>query len=240
MGRFMPEIDVKRLRGQQQQQQEEDAPAEKGAVNFCGVMVPRKLSSCQHVVARERPVVYGGGSCGDGDVPIFASPEELGVASKVDGVLGNFLARMMEGGGDIMATEGGTLANAEATRIALGYLETCQREGGMFYAGVPITIEVSLLPLLSFSLLTSLSFSQGQVVGSLCVLGPSAPEGFGEKDLGAMEAMAEEARDALAGMLRQRRRGEGGRTAQQQQPQQPGQKKKRRKKKKNKKGGGRP
>ena len=238
----MPEIDVKRLRGQQQQQQEEDAPAEKGAVNFCGVMVPRKLSSCQHVVARERPVVYGGGSCGitTGDVPIFASPEELGVASKVDGVLGNFLARMMEGGGDVMATEGGTLANAEATRIALGYLETCQREGGMFYAGVPITIEVSLLPLLSFSLLTSLSFSQGQVVGSLCVLGPSAPEGFGEKDLGAMEAMAEEARDALAGMLRQRRRGEGGRTAQQQQPQQPGQKKKRRKKKKNKKGGGRP
>ena len=221
MGRFMPEIDVKRLRGQQQQQEEEDAPAEKGAVNFCGVTVPRKLSSCQHVVARERPVVYGGGSCGDGDVPIFASPEELGVASKVDGVLGNFLARMMEGGGDVMATEGGTLANAEATRIALGYLETCQREGGMFYAGVPITIE-------------------GQVVGSLCVLGPRAPEGFGEKDLGAMEAMAEEARDALAGMLRQRRRGEGGRTAQQQQPQQPGQKKKRRKKKKNKKGGGRP
>ena len=239
MGRFMPEIDVKRLRGQQQQQQEEDAPAEKGAVNFCGVTVPRKLSSCQHVVARERPVVYGGGSCGDGDVPIFASPEELGVASKVDGVLGNFLARMMEGGGDVMATEGGTLANAEATRIALGYLETCQREGGkspplavvlasdlalllagMFYAGVPITIE-------------------GQVVGSFCVLGPRAPEGFGEKDLGAMEAMAEEARDALAGMLRQRRRGEGGRTAQQQQPQQPGQKKKRRKKKKNKKGGGR-
>ena len=92
---------------------------------------------------------------------------------------------------------------------------------GMFYAGVPITIE-------------------GQVVGSFCVLGPRAPEGFGEKDLGAMEAMAEEARDALAGMLRQRRRGEGGRTAQQQQPQQPGQKKKRRKKKKNKKGGGRP
>ena len=161
------------------------------------------------------------------------------MASKVDGVLGNFLARMMEGGGDVMATEGGTLANAEATRIALGYLETCQREGGkspplavvlasdlalllagMFYAGVPITIE-------------------GQVVGSFCVLGPRAPEGFGEKDLGAMEAMAEEARDALAGMLRQRRRGEGGRTAQQQQPQQPGQKKKRRKKKKNKKGGGR-
>ena len=140
----MPEIDVKRLRGQQQQQQQEDAPAEKGeegqvAVNFCGVMVPRKLSSCQHVVARERPVVYGGGSCGDGDVPIFASPEELGVASKVDGVLGNFLARMMEGGGDVMATEGGTLANAEATRIALGYLETCQREGGMFYAGRLLT-----------------------------------------------------------------------------------------------------
>ena len=42
---FMPESDVKRLRGQQQEQQQQDAPAENGeegqvAVNFCGVMVP--------------------------------------------------------------------------------------------------------------------------------------------------------------------------------------------------------
>lgn len=149
--------------------------------DFCGMVTPRKMSTCQHVVASEKPVVYTG-------QPPFPLPDgnALAVARTVDPTLAKFLGEMEESRNPIDHARGH--GKERAMEVAAAYLGECQSNPDtMFYAGVPLELD-------------------GVVVGSFCLMGPRPPAlPFGDEDLEAMKVMAAEITKALEQQLRDNR-----------------------------------
>lgn len=151
---------------------------DKMAVDLCGLMVPRKVSQCQHVVGREDALVFEGA----GNGAPTATAEELGAAAGVDPVLGSFL-QQMQSGQSMFQNERGNIGRETAMEIALAYQQEFLQSEKHFYAGVPIIVE-------------------GQTIGSFCILGPHAPKGgFGDTDLEEMKTLSARAAQALEKQL---------------------------------------
>jgi hypothetical protein len=153
---------------------------DKLAVDLCGLVIPRKMTNCQHVVHDEKPLVYEGLKAARVE---FAKPEELQVASTVDPVLADFLESMANNP-SMLANEHGSVGREKAMEIASEYLQMSNSSPeSVFYAGVPVTVG-------------------GVVVASFCLFGPRAPDkGFGDTDLAEMEEMSERASKALQRQL---------------------------------------
>jgi len=153
------------------------------AVDLCGLTTPRKTSQCQHVIAREKELVYRGAENG----PEFADPPKLMAASKVDPVLASFLEQMQSNQNPLSHARGDS-GKEKALEIALSYLKAFEAAPETrFYAGVPIRVD-------------------GAVIGSFCIFGPRAPKGFGQSDLAEMRRMAGQAAAALEAQLEEKRR----------------------------------
>ena len=164
---------------------QESESADQLAVNLCGLMIPRKVTNCQHVIAEEKPLVFQGVE--DKRAPQFAKPDELEIAAKVDPVLQEFLEQM-QNNPNAFSNEHGNMGREKARKIAQSYFLECKANPeSIFYAGVPVTVDE-------------------QVVASFCLFGPKGPaNGFGDEDLSQMEQMSQRASEALSMQLLHKR-----------------------------------
>jgi len=100
---------------------------------------PRKISMCQHVAARGKPLMVNG--MADMAKEGFAVPSDMAAAAKVDPEMAKFVELMTNGGAAFPDPNAGP---------EMDYAAKCLASPTMFYSGVPVFVE-------------------GKVMGSFCL-----------------------------------------------------------------------
>ena len=151
------------------------------AVNICGIDTPRKVSVCQHVIAKAEPVVFEGLN----NHPAPAPVEDLAAAARVDPELASFLTALQASTGfEKRPTD---TDDELKNKIVLDFFtKVMSSPESAFYCGVPVRV-------------------QGQVVASFCMLAAAKPAAWNDADVSFMEAQAARAAVALERQLSERR-----------------------------------
>ena len=133
------------------------------AVNICGIDTPRKVSVCQHVIAKNEPVVFEGLN----NHPAPAPVEDLAAAARVDPELASFLTALQASTGfEKRPTD---TDDELKNKIVLDFFtKVMSSPESAFYCGVPVRV-------------------QGQVVASFCMLAAAKPAAWNDADVSFME-----------------------------------------------------
>ena len=158
------------------------------ASDLCGVAAPRKVSACQHVVGSGKPLRFAG--MASPEAPAFASPEALAKLARFDPVMRGYFESMAQG--VLPHARDAELLHAESPAVITKWFMAMAGDPSNFYCGVPCEVE-------------------GEVVGSLCVMGGGvAADAFaeGSPEMRGLLALAARAGRAMEAQLEARRREE--------------------------------
>ena len=153
------------------------------AIDLCGICVPRKVGMCQHVIAKEEPIIFmnTNGKDAEDNLPPETTFEDLQQATKSDARMKEFMQRL-ESGEMAMEWEG----KDEATKKILNsYLEGIMTGGDFFYSGIPVNV-------------------QKRSVGAFCLLGIKKPDGWSDSEFELQKQMTARVEMALEQHLQQK------------------------------------
>jgi len=178
-----------------------DDSGDGNVIDISGMTCPRKMSTCQHVVAHEKALTFEGLQNAPAGGPVGV--EDLQAVSKVDTEVAKMLENMQASGGqfDVFtgASKEGRSEEEEANMKNMGakmFESFFAQPDKFFYSGVPIVVD-------------------GQVMGSFCIVSPTKPANF---DPDYMEAQAKKAAAALELQLEINRKNEAQQVEPQPQP----------------------
>ncbi|UPR02812.1 hypothetical protein HOP50_11g61390 [Chloropicon primus] len=161
---------------------DKDKPVE-CAIDLCGMKVPRKVGMCQHVIAKDEPIMFQNtqGKEDTDNLPPRTTFEDMKQATKTDVKMREFLQRL-ENNDNVLEWND---KDEETKKILMTYFEGIMNGGDFFYSGVPVQVG-------------------GRSVGAFCLLGVHRPPDFGEKDIELQKSMAQRVEMALEQHLQQK------------------------------------
>ena len=136
------------------------------SVDICGFKGARRASPCAQVIASENTICYSGQN--DKPASLLHKPEEVALLAKTDPAVAQQLKAMQEGANFFSSLEVDDETKDKLQNVMMSFLSS----ETTFYCGCPVKCE-------------------GITVASVCCFGLKAPDGWCDKDVKAVEAIAD-------------------------------------------------